>query len=197
MDSALKPLIRLKPFPMMHELHSRSYRVWASAELTASELKLNFKIEAAAPKEFSKIIFLDSSHPARMKDLWQHTCFECFIPSERSNAYVEINASPSGSWNMFAFDGYRTKANEFHLVPESQPKQLAVSKSDTAYETMWSIPTTGIREGFLSVGVNDGTFTHLGITTVLSTTVAMTYWATQHSGVKPDFHLRESFIYRL
>lgn len=43
----------------------------------------------------------------RRDELWKHTCLELFIADNRSDAYLEINLSPGGDWNCYAFNGYR------------------------------------------------------------------------------------------
>lgn len=187
-------LLRLKAFPMMHEQHTKSYRVWSRVTTNPSELRVFYKIEAAAPKEFSKIILPEiEAKPSRKKDLWNHTCFECFIPVKGSEAYLEFNASPSGSWNWYAFKRYREGMTEFKLNPESTPKQAVQSRGESSIETEWVLPMSGIRQGFFSVGQNQLQFDHVGITVVLSTSIATTYWALSHDGIKPDFHLRSSW----
>ena len=48
-----------------------------------------------------------SPNPARRLQLWQHTCFELLWGPLHHPTYWELNASPSGDWNLFAFDDYR------------------------------------------------------------------------------------------
>ncbi|MEX1236897.1 MAG: hypothetical protein WD994_01370, partial [Pseudomonadales bacterium] len=43
-------------------------------------------------------------HPQRIVGLWEHTCFEVFIGPVDESEYTEINLSPAGDWNAFAFD---------------------------------------------------------------------------------------------
>jgi hypothetical protein len=187
-------LHRLKAFPMMHEMHTKSYRVWARIKLTPGELQIYYKLEAAAPKEFSKILLADiEAKPSRKKDLWSQTCFECFIPTRQGDGYLEFNGSPSGSWNWYSFKSYRQGMSEFPLNPESVPKQVTQSRSDTSIECEWVLPLSGIRQGFLSAGQNGLQFDKVGVTMVLSTSLATTYWALSHEGVKPDFHLKSSW----
>lgn len=187
-------LLRLKAFPMLHEMHTKSYRIWSRLKLTPSELQVYYKIEAAHPKEFAKIL-LDEAEPkpTRKKELWNKTCFECFIPTQQGDGYLEFNGSPSGSWNWFSFKSYRQGMSEFPLNPESVPKLMTQSRSDTSIETEWVLPLSGIRQGFLSAGQNGLQFDQVGVTVVLNTTVATTYWALAHEGIKPDFHLRSSW----
>lgn len=187
-------LVLMKAFPMMHEQHTRSYRLWTSAELTASELRIRFKVEAAGINEFAKInLSKPGPTPARKNELWKDTCFECFIPSATSDAYLEFNGSPNGDWNWYSFRGYRDGMNEFSIAPDAQPRQTVLTRSEQELETEWTLPLVGMRTGFLSAGESQFEFNTVGLTAVLSTTEANTYWAISHDGVKPDFHLRSSF----
>lgn len=191
-------LLRLKAFPLLHELHTKSYRVWSQTTLSPSELKVLFKIEAAHPKEFLKIQLPDVvDRPARKSELWKHTCFELFIPAKDSNAYLEFNGSPSGDWNLYSFKGYREAMSEYSLSNELAPKLLVQSRGESSVETLWSLPLPAIRQGFLSAGVSSLQFESVGITVVLETSVATTYWALAHDGIKPDFHLKTSWKERL
>ena len=187
---------KLQAFPMMHELHSKSYRITVDAALSATDLKVHFKLEAAHPKELAKIIFSPTSEaPTRKAELWKGTCFECFIPSQRSEAYLEFNGSPNGNWNWYSFKKYRDNQLEFKLNDDAKPKQSVIIKSESQVESEWTLPLIGIQQGFQSIGENHHEFNFIGITAVMSTTVATLYWALKHDGVKPDFHLRSSFNY--
>jgi hypothetical protein len=191
-------LIRLKAFPMMHEQHTRSYRIWTHAELSPSELRIRFKLEAASANEFAKIILPKKNpQPVRQNEIWKETCFECFIPSAHSDAYLEFNGSPSGNWNWYSFRGYREGMKEFVVPAESQPRQTALSLSDQQIECEWTLPMVGLRLGFLSAGDSQFEFNRIGIASVLNTSIATTYWALSHEGIKPDFHLSSSFNFSL
>lgn len=188
-------MLRLKAFPMLHELHTKSYRIWTKIDLNPSELRVFFKIEGAHPTEFAKIIFPENvTKPSRQKDLWNDTCFEVFIPTKSADAYLEFNGSPSGNWNWYSFKKYRGGMTEFPINPESIPKQSVQSRSESSIESEWVLPMSGIRQGFLSAGQNLLQFDHVGVSVVLNTSVATTYWALAHDGIKPDFHLRSSWV---
>lgn len=44
-----------------------------------------------------------SPNPARRPQLWLHTCFELLWGPLHHRRYWELNASPAGHWNVFAF----------------------------------------------------------------------------------------------
>ena len=49
----------------------------------------------------------EDAHAGRTDELWRHTCFEVFVGLPESEAYCELNFSPSGEWAMYGFVGYR------------------------------------------------------------------------------------------
>lgn len=44
----------------------------------------------------------------RQDHLWQSTCLELFIGSADCSNYLELNFSPSGAWNAYDFEDYRS-----------------------------------------------------------------------------------------
>ena len=50
--------------------------------------------------------------PIRTDELWKHTCFEAFLRAPGSDAYVELNLSPSSQWAVYAFTGYRERTSD-------------------------------------------------------------------------------------
>ena len=105
-------------------------------------------------------------------DLWQTTCFECFLGRANESAYIEINLSPDGAWNCYGFDDYRS----------------GMQASDTA--VLQSLSSEGrelqarltMKEGFLN-----GPLT-LGLSAVIDSGV-LSYYAIRHAD-RPDFHDR-------
>lgn len=55
--------------------------------------------------------------------LWLNSCLECFLGSNTTEAYVEINASPDGRYAVYEFDAYRTPNN----MP---PRRLQITHSN-------------------------------------------------------------------
>lgn len=43
----------------------------------------------------------------RADELWKESCFELFLAHTSSEAYWEINLSPSTAWNAYRFDAYK------------------------------------------------------------------------------------------
>ncbi|MBC7397641.1 MAG: hypothetical protein H7333_09385 [Bdellovibrionales bacterium] len=189
-------LARLKPFPFLHASHANAFQVFAGAEVSTSHIELHYRIKANSKESFDSIIFPDLlSKPLRQDDLWKSTCFEAFTPARESSAYLEFNGAPNGNWNWYAFRDYRQGMTLVPVVPGLMPKQVSISRGETEFEAKWILPFAGVRQGLLSGGAGPNDLGRFGLTVVLSTQEATTYWAVEHVGVKPDFHLKASFTY--
>ncbi len=127
----------------------------------------------------------------RLDQLWKHTCFEAFFSWDDNIFYWELNVSPTGDWNLYYFDDYRSgqmsekrienipfKLNEFNL--NSYKNRIIIDLSKI-------IPETKVAQEL-----------QLSLTAVLENKdLSKTYWATDHLGEKPDFHIRKSFYIRI
>ncbi len=123
------------------------------------------------------------SSPARMDQLWQHTCFECFWASATTPQapYTEINCSPNGNWNAYSFTSYREGISpdpniEVHLKnweSESNRAHFQIQISSAKNLSMTTVGLTAVIE--LLSGEK-------------------TYWSLSHPGPQPDFHNKEGWI---
>lgn len=123
--------------------------------------------------------------PTRQDGLWKSTCFECFIAPVHQSSYTEFNIAPTGDWNAYNFDAYRTgmqPAADF-LAPriyqsfstsQSTRTDVLIPKPDPLQEVL--VHPTLVLE---------------------SMTGAISYWAARHPLEKPDFHARSYFAVRL
>lgn len=130
---------------------------------------------------------LPQGPPIRRDALWKKTCFECFVQCVGSEDYYEVNLSPGGAWNVYHFDAYRTGMTEEQGV-------LAVgATTSTAVDQVvlqCRIPCPCLLKGDASINV--------GVSCVLlHKTGALSYWALEHPGDKPDFHDPGSFRIQL
>jgi hypothetical protein len=118
---------------------------------------------------------------ARADDLWRHTCFEAFIMGEDRPAYRELNFSPSGQWQAFAFRNYREPASP---PPDVAP---AITASRAAHGLT-------LRARVPRAQLPPGARLRLGLSAVLETTDgALSYWALRHAPGRPDFHHPDAF----
>lgn len=146
----------------------------------ANWLRLRWRMEGAG-----KLVVPAFAGKGRADELWKTTCFEAFIRPDGSDAYVEINLSPSERWNAYDFASYREAMAErpFPREPECTMRageQLAIFDA--------AVPVAGLPQlpaalGFSAVIEEEG-----GI---------ISYWALAHRGEKPDFHDPACFTARL
>jgi hypothetical protein len=189
-------LTSLRAFPFLHETQTRLYKVSAGAAISTSQIELRYRIEGTTPEAFSAIVIPEvSPKPKRTDELWKTTCFECFIPGHETDAYLEFNGSPSGDWNWYGFQSYRSGMKPITASARLEPKAVSMSKSDRDLEVTWILPMSGVLQGFNVHGESVQSVDPFGLTVVLHTQLATLYWALNHDGVKPDFHQRASFIY--
>ncbi|MGL1932349.1 MAG: DOMON-like domain-containing protein [Desulfotalea sp.] len=123
----------------------------------------------------------------REKDLWKNTCFELFLSRENQKQYLEINLSPSGAWNVYAFDDYRLGMRE--------DLSLEHLNIQTRYES-------GLFTLQCKLAINKKSFDNkplqVGVAAVLAHPESLnTYWALKHNCDLPDFHDRSSFTFDL
>ncbi len=125
--------------------------------------------------------------PTRADNLWTTTCFEFFLAIPETEAYWEINVSPSGCWNVYAFKHYREQMQAeaaFTTMP------LEITRSEKQFALSLKVDLTRLNL--------QNTALELGITTVLKTKAGdLSYWAIAHTGPEADFHRRDSFVYWL
>ena len=131
----------------------------------------------------------------RKDELWKTTCLELFVGGIDRKAYVEMNLSPCGDWNIYAFDAYREGMRAVQAAREPLVKrELSTAKDLLTWSGVLASAEAGDELG--SILTSPGLV--LGATAVLEyRTGTREYWALAHAGDKPDFHLRESFRLRL
>lgn len=181
-----KQTFTLKPFaihPGLETLQVNGYAVRA-----AHELRLHYELSQELSQklgDFPAIALANPSQsPQRLDNLWETTCFECFLALIDSSSYWEINLSPAGHWNIYRFEDYRQGM-----------------QSETAWSALpftMSIGGQGLKlDLVLDLGALWGTEPsfQLGITAVIADPAQnLSYWALSHPGQVPDFHRRESFL---
>lgn len=141
-------------------------------------LRLEFALQTKSPE---KLIWPDPlKNPGRKDELWKSTCFELFLGQKNSSSYLEVNASPSGDWNLYRFDSERKG-----MRPEPGHCQIFTEKSDEIFRIQIKIQTTALPS-------------EIGATAVLAWQDRQNqYFSLQHSKPQPDFHNRSDWIWRL
>ena len=125
-----------------------------------------------------------SAISSRRDELWKKTCFEVFISPAGSESYWELNLSPSGDWNCYAFDSYR---KGMHVENHATIGPIAVKSGSTSFELRAALS--------LSRWLTPEQSLNISATAVIELAESgPTYWAVRHMRDEPDFHLRESFV---
>lgn len=125
--------------------------------------------------------------PDRRHNLWQTTCFECFLMQTHGSHYWELNVSPSGCWNAYQFTDYRQGMEE-----EKAIAILPVRVGQTAERLQIDVEVN------LSALLTAETPVRVAIAAVIQhTSGQLSYWALQHPKPSPDFHARGGFVMEL
>ncbi len=137
-----------------------------SNDQQSAELRLSWdlsNLEACIWPEFREL--------RREDELWRSTCLELFVGFPGTSAYLELNFSPSGSWNAYHFTNYR---ENMILSRDVEVTEIATrGKQVLTAVVQVSRQTTPAR---------------IGPAAVIETTAGeLRYFAVEH-GEKPDFH---------
>jgi hypothetical protein len=125
----------------------------------------------------------------RRDELWQHTCFEAFLRAPQSEAYVEVNLSPSTEWAVYRFSGYRVGMG---VVTEVDTPRVELKAAADRYELKAVLELGNVGE------LKRDERWQIGLTAVIEETNGRkSYWALRHAAGKPDFHRKDGFILEL
>ena len=157
--------------------------ITASARIGgAGKLAVRFVLDA----DMSQVVLPKLRPAARTDELWRHTCFEVFVALPDSDAYCELNFSPSTEWAMYGFVAYRRGMTpiEVRRPPRVavRPTQRGLVLTAVTYLAELPMPQPGspLRAGATAVvEEKDG---------------RLTYWALTHPSALPDFHHRLGFV---
>lgn len=130
-------------------------------------------------------IELPPAGPGQRRDgLWQTTCFELFLAEPGSQRYWEVNAAPSGDWNVYTFDGYRRG-----MVPE-----IRCDRVDLSHRQQGASHQVTLR--LLLDWLDIDASLQASVTAVIDAE-RLSYWAITHPGQQPDFHHRAGFCLKI
>jgi hypothetical protein len=147
-------------------------------------LELQYQVEG----EFENVLVPLATASRRTHELWQHTCFEAFIRRAGSEAYIELNFSPSGEWAIYRFTGYRQSM----MAVESTAPRIGVHREGgmlrldavVELEALHELPTEGALELALSAVIEESNR-------------RLSYWGLVHPTTMPDFHHDGGFVMRV
>ena len=123
---------------------------------------------------------------SRADNLWQSTCFECFLSAVHAPSYYEYNLSPAGNWNTYTFDAYRTGMRPASETLAPRIYQSFSTHQSTRTDVLIPKPESLMNQEIL-----------VQPALVLESKAGeISYWASLHPPGKPDFHRREYFAQR-
>ncbi len=128
-----------------------------------------------------------SAVPSRRDGLWQSTCFEFFIAAQGLPQYWEVNLSPSGDWNVYAFADYRAGMRQEAAVtalPFTFQQQADCCRLELDFPLAKLISPEQPAELAVSAVLHDRNGER-------------SFHALAHCGSQPDFHHRASFLLTL
>ncbi len=108
----------------------------------------------------------------RRNRLWESTCLEVFFHThpQGTGPYWELNQSPRGGWNLYAFSAYR------------QGKREAPCQNPLLASTGWEVSLSELPFSQKDIKA-------IGFTAVLKVhKLGNTYWAFRHPPQAPNFH---------
>lgn len=184
----------LKPFPSGENETDieRRLRIDVGLQRRDSGLDFHFHLTGYLPADLKRIVrspLVAESHRQRKDELWKTTCFELFFGPADGRTYFEMNLSPSGDWNLYAFDDYR---HGMRPVEGVGSPLVCCEHSLSGDQFVWSGRLEARDELFTDAFSRPSLV--LGATAVVEYVDGKReYWALTHVGPKPDFHLRESF----
>lgn len=175
----LKLVHELVPFPSSAE--GVGFSVKGKLSISSQSIEIEFFIK----DQDLRILKPEASEKAtilRADELWKTTCFELFMSPVGQTEYYEINISPTGAWNAYYFEGYRS------------PQAPTATNKVELQELQWTGESLKASLRFQSEGLANLAW-DCSLTAVIETTGHQKFYlAASHAGEKPDFHLRKSFI---
>ena len=126
--------------------------------------------------------------PARVDELWQHSCFEAFVRASTGTAYYELNFSPSTQWAAYRFDAYR---NGMRVAAEIGAPRIEVRTTPGRFTLRAALELGELSD--LPRGAK-----RLGLSAVIEESAGRkSYWALAHPPGSPDFHHADGFASEL
>ena len=133
--------------------------------------------------DLTGLFFPPQATPQRRDLLWETTCLEAFMALPGSDLYWELNLSPSGAWQLYRFQSYRT----------GMAVETGISDLTTQIDHRPNSFNLSVALDLNPLGLADQPLA-LGITAVIATTAGeLSYWALHHPGPVADFHDRRGF----
>jgi hypothetical protein len=161
-------------------------------QISANQLTIAYYLTGAT----NHILFLDQSpsQSDRADELWKSTCFEWFLKSSHSKKYWEFNVAPTGRWNFYELDDYRTNLQRSALI--ETPRFSAHQRPDAMNSYQFKVEAN--LKNLFEKGnelVKNGRFAVTSVIQWISGEVS--YFSLKHPSNKPDFHSNDGFTISL
>lgn len=164
--------------------------LFGSLQRQGEELLLRFRLQGDLE---ALLLPAPVALPQRRDGLWQHTCFEAFWGPGGQEGYWELNASPSGDWNLYRFDRYRQGLRPEPLPVPLRPSWcLSAAWGEQPAQLTLDLRCPAPPPALGAAGLE------ASLTAVLEHRQAgLSYWALHHPGAEADFHDRRGFRLQL
>lgn len=129
-----------------------------------------------------------SKEPSRKDDLWKTTCFEAFFSVPSTKSYWEVNLSPSGDWNVYHFDDYRSGMKE-----EVKIDKVTMVKMENQRSYKATLHLDALDGGAPKMMLHNTPLDFSVAAVIQRNDDTQSFWAVEHTGDEPDFHRRDSF----
>lgn len=156
------------------------HSIQAAARRDGGKLSLRFQVDGVE----NVVGLVPPTHSNRRDDLWKMTCFECFASGKDSLSYWEWNVTPIGDWQAYAFTGYRA-GREIGACSAPIVRRYETA-ANLIYDVELVLPPDLAQAETLDVA--------LTAVAIAPGREAPYYWALAHTGERPDFHRRDSFV---
>lgn len=112
--------------------------------------------------------------------LWEKTCFECFfdVANSSSNDYFELNFCPTGAYNLYHFDDYRTPCT---LPPKQADGLVFLSNTHKVLGDL------SFHLGVKIDNIRTSSIKKINPTAIIYHHDTSYFYATEHAN-PPDFH---------
>jgi hypothetical protein len=157
----------------------------AATRTAAGKLSLHYELHG----EVSRMKIPAPARPRVGWKLWRHTCCEVFVRADGSDAYHELNLSPSSEWAAYAFGRYREGAP---LSDERLDPQIAIEARPERLDLYALVDLTRLSPDYRKARLR------VGLSVIIEEeTGGYSYWALRHAPGKPDFHHQDAFALSL
>ncbi len=156
---------------------------------------LSFRFELAGELQRLRIPAPVPVPGGRADELWRHTCFEAFVRLGEASGYLELNFSPSGQWQAYAFESYRDGMRPCALEPPRIALHAEAGRERAPHpETVALAALVRLPPEYLSPAQP----LRLALSTVVEDEAGvLSYWALRHPAGRPDFHHPDAFALEL